>query len=157
MAKLKFNVEDVDLSQFEPLPEGKYIVAIESSEEKKTKSGTGSYIQLVFSIIDGKGKGRKLFHNLNLDNPNDTAVRIAQQQLALICTAVGKKKIKDTNELHNKPLVITVECENRTDKGHEGEIQNRIKKFEVKVKKEETDGAEESDDSDEEEVAPRDK
>lgn len=108
------------------LPEGKYTAVITSSEEKPTKAGTGSYLELVFEIVDGPHKGRKLWERLNLQNQNLTAVAIAKASLSAICYAVGILRPQDSTELHNKPLEITVKCKRnpQTD-----EIQNEIKGF----------------------------
>ena len=81
MANLNgFDANTVDpATDFEPLPAGKYLAVITDSEMKPTKAGTGSYLQIVWELIDGDFKGRKLWSRLNLDNPNATAVEIAQR------------------------------------------------------------------------------
>ena len=75
---------------------------------KDTKAGTGKYLSLGFKCIEGNQKGMMVFTNLNLVNPNEVAVNIANQDLKRICTAVGKKSITDSSELHGIPLVIKV-------------------------------------------------
>ncbi len=70
-------------SDFEPIPAGKYQAVITDSEMKQTKSGTGSYLQLSFQIIEGPYQNRLLWARLNLDNPNETARKIAQGELAI--------------------------------------------------------------------------
>jgi hypothetical protein len=125
MANLNgFDANRVDpASNFDPLPAGKYLAAIIESEMKPTKSGTGNYLQLTFQVLDGPHKGRLLWARLNLDNPNATAVQIAQAELSAICRAVGVLVPHDSVELHNLPLVIGVRCKKRTDTG---EITNEI-------------------------------
>ena len=66
---------------FEPIPAGKYVAVITASEMKETKNKDGHYLELVFQIIEGEYKGRKLWGRLNLDNANPTAVQIARGQL----------------------------------------------------------------------------
>jgi hypothetical protein len=125
MANLNgFDANRVDpASNFDPIPAGKYLAAIIESEMKPTKSGTGNYLQLTFQVLDGPHKGRLLWARLNLDNPNATAVQIAQGELSAICRAVGVLVPHDSVELHNLPLVISVRCKKRADTG---EITNEI-------------------------------
>jgi hypothetical protein len=116
-------------STLEPIPAGKYPAVIIESEMKPNKAGTGSYLQLTFQIIDGEYKNRILWARLNLDNPNDTAVKIARGELSALCRAVGVMAPRDSCELHNLPLVLHVRCKKRTDTG---EISNEIKGFSKK-------------------------
>ncbi len=91
MANLNnFNANQVEpTSDFEPITAGKYLAIITESELKPTKSGSGSYLQLTFQILEGEYKGRFLWSRLNLHNANATAVQIAQAELSAICRAVG--------------------------------------------------------------------
>lgn len=118
------NVEPT--SNFDPLPAGKYVAAIVESEKKPTKNGRGSYLQLTFQVLDGPHKGRMLWARLNLENPNAVAVQIARAELSAICRAVGVMAPKNSVELHNLPLQITVKCKKREDTG---EITNEIKGY----------------------------
>lgn len=95
----------------EILPPGKYPVQIVKSEMKDTKAGTGQLLALEMEIIDGPAKGRKLWENLNLVNPNPQAQEIAQRTLSAICHAVGRLQVSDSEELHFKPMIATVEVE----------------------------------------------
>lgn len=98
---------------FSPIPVGEYVVQITDSDVKPTKSGNGHRLELTFEVIDGEFKGRKIWANLNLDNPNPKTVEIAQRELSAICHAVGKLQVSDSQELHYKPLVIRVDIEER--------------------------------------------
>ena len=100
---------------FEPLPAGKYTCVISSSEMKATKAGTGEYLQLTLTVIDGEYEHRKLFDRLNLNNPNQTAVDIAKRTLASIGHAVGVWPPQDSSELHDIPLEVKVEVETERD------------------------------------------
>jgi len=112
--------------EFSALPEGQYVVIAIASEMKPTKSGTGQFLQFTFEVLDGQQKGRKLWARLNLVNPNQTAVDIAQRELGAICRAVNVIKPSDSAELHNKPMLITVAVE-IDDRKRESNI---IKKYE---------------------------
>jgi len=131
MANLNgFNATEVEpTSSFEPIPAGKYPAAITESEMRPTKNGSGSYLQLAFTILDGEYRNRVLWARLNLNNPNATAVKIAMSELSAICHAVGVMQPRDSVELHNLPLVITVKVKKREDTG---ELTNEIKGYERK-------------------------
>ncbi len=131
MANLNgFNAHEVDPNPaFDPIPAGRYVAAITASEMKSTKSGSGSYLELTFSILEGEYQGRTLWSRLNLNNPNATAVKIARGELSAICRAVGVMQPRDSVELHNLPLVINVKLRKRTDND---ELANEIKGFEAK-------------------------
>lgn len=122
-----FNANQVEpTTEFEPIPAGKYLAVITDSEVKPTKSGSGSYLQLAFQVIEGDFKGRFVWARLNLDNANATAVQIARAELSAICRAVGVMTPNDSVELHNLPLVITVKCKKRDDTG---DVSNEIKGY----------------------------
>jgi len=124
MAKLDFDARTVEPQKsFEPLPAGNYLAAISASEMKTTKTGDGAYLELTFSVIDGPCKGRKIWARLNLRNPNPQAVQIAKSELSAICHAVGVMTPRDSVELHNLPLIVTVKCKKREDNG---DIVNEI-------------------------------
>jgi len=113
-------------ADFEPIPAGKYLAAITDSEMKPTKAGTGSYLELTFTILEGEYKNRVLWARLNLNNPNATAVKIARSELSAICRAVGVMQPKDSVELHNLPLTLRVKVKKREDTG---ELVNEIKGY----------------------------
>lgn len=125
-----FNANTVEPnSEFEAIPAGKYLAAITNSEMKPTKNGGGAYLELTFQVIEGEFKGRMLWARLNLENQNPTAVKIARGDLSAICRAVNVLEPRDSNELHNLPLVISVKQKARPDTG---EIANEIKGYEKK-------------------------
>lgn len=98
-------------SDFDPIPSGEYPAVITDSEMKTTKAGTGQYLELEHQICDGPYQGKKVWARLNLDNPNATAVKIANQHLAQIRHATGRMQVSDSAELHNIPMLIRVELE----------------------------------------------
>jgi hypothetical protein len=128
MANLNgFNANNVEpATDFEPIPAGKYLAVISNSEMKPTKSGSGTYLELTFQVLEGQYKNRLLWSRLNLDNPNKQATQIAQGELSAICRAVGVMQPKDSTELHNLPLQITVKVKKREDSG---DLVNEIKGY----------------------------
>lgn len=122
-----FNAHTVEpTTTFEAIPADKYIAAIVESETKPTKNGGGSYLQLTFQVLDGPYKGRLLWARLNLNNSNPLTVQIARAELSAICRAAGVMTPKDSVELHNLPMQISVRCKKRDDTG---EITNEIKGY----------------------------
>jgi hypothetical protein len=97
---------------FEPIPPGKYPVVVRSTEVKQTKSGNGSYLWLEMEIFDGPMKGRKVFANLNLDNPNAQAVEIARRELSAILYAVELVNITHPDQLVNRWMYVSVRVKN---------------------------------------------
>jgi hypothetical protein len=122
-----FNADEHESSSFEPVPKGDYLVNATSSEWKDTKDKKGQYLQFDFTILRGPYADQKLFARLNLKHKNQKVVQIANGELADICRAVGVLRPHDSAELHNKPLVVSVDLEERADK--KGSYSNNIKKF----------------------------
>ncbi len=126
-----FNATQVEpTTSFEPLPAGKYLAAITESAMKPTKSNNGNFLELTFQVLDGEYKNRFVWARLNLNNPSDKAVEIARSELSAICHAVGVMQPRDSVELHNLPLTITVKCVKRDDTG---EITNELKSYAPKA------------------------
>ena len=115
-----FNANDApEPMSFDPLPEGEYMATITGSEMKATIKGDGSYLSLEYTIIDGPYANRKVWDNLNLDNPNAKSVTIAQASLGAICKACaassGNAQLEtpnDSSELHDIPLLIKLAIKN---------------------------------------------
>lgn len=112
MAKLPIKANTAEnnegLGDFTAIPAGKYPVVMYKSDYKETKAKTGHYLQCQLKVISGKHKGKVLFENLNLDNPNPVAVDIANKALNSICKACGKVGVQDSEELHNIPFYVTL-------------------------------------------------
>jgi len=133
MADLRgFNANTVEPSEsFDPIPAGEYLCVIIASDEKPTKAGNGSYLELEFEVIDGPYQGRKLWDRLNLANPNELAVKIARATLSAICRAVGVMEPKDSCELHDLPLLVKVRVEKRADTDEPSNVIKGYKKRDV--------------------------
>jgi len=111
-----FDANNVDPAQSrEPIPAGWYKAVITESEEKPTKAQTGSYLQMTVEVIDGDQAGRKAFERLNLNNPNATAVEIAQRTLSSICRAVGVMTPRQSADLHDKPFMVKIKVKPARD------------------------------------------
>ena len=96
---------------YDVLPAGKYRAQIVESEMRVTRNGMGQFLWLMLDIIEGPYQGRKLFDQLNLVNRNEQTVEIAQRTLSAICHAVGQVHVSDSEQLHFKPLIVTLKVE----------------------------------------------
>jgi hypothetical protein len=93
---------------FEVVPPGEYLAQIVKSDLQPTKNGTGQRLSLELDILEGQYQGRKLFDGLNIVNQSAQAQEIGQRTLSAICHAVGKLQVRDSEELHFKPMRVKV-------------------------------------------------
>lgn len=126
-------VEEVS-GDFSPLPKGGYLIHITESEIGPNKSGTGTNLTLKLVVQDGKYRNRIIFDNLCVQHANATAQAIAQTRLKQICESVGIKKLTDTSQFHDKPIIVNVDVEFdefQTNKHNNGEryYRNSIKGY----------------------------
>lgn len=100
-----FDASGIDPQQsFQPLPVGKYKVIVTASDVRDTKTGSGQYVWLEMTVIDGEFEGRKIFDQINFRNQSQQAQDIGQRQLSGLCHAVGKLRVADTSEYHEIPF-----------------------------------------------------
>lgn len=112
MAQLNFKASAIQIEErtnsYDPLPAGEYEMMIVASENRATKAGTGHYLKLEMHVIGGQYSGRRHWENLNLDNPNPQTVKIAQEQLAKLCMALGIDELNDSEDLHDRAFVAEI-------------------------------------------------
>ncbi len=124
MATLNFDANQVEPSSGkDPVPAGKYVAAITASEMKPTKNGAGQYLEIEYQILDGDHKGRKLWSRHTLQHTSAQTVQIARGELSAVCRAIGVMQPKDSAELHNLPMTVTVKLKKREDNG---EMTNEV-------------------------------
>ncbi len=118
MAKLPMAANTGDnkekLDDYSPIPAGDVIAQITKSGYKETKAKTGHYLQLIWNIVNGPHRGRMLYDNLNLKNPNPIAEEIANKALNSICDACEKVGVQDSEELHGIPCKLTLAVKEKT-------------------------------------------
>lgn len=128
MTELNFDANNVEpaTGRFELLPVDDFLAVISESAMADNKKTKGKHLSVTWTVIEGDYKDRKVFSNLNLVNDNEQTVEIAQRELSAICRATGVLHPKDSSELHDKPVVISVGIR----KGSNGyEDSNVIRKF----------------------------
>ena len=127
MAQLNFDAREVKPSAApDPIPAGKYLVEISESEMKETKNKDGSYLELVFTVVDGEYRGRKIWDRLCINHPNAKTVEIARANLSAICHAVGVLQPQDSAQLHGLPLVVGVRLKKNEQNG---DMYNEVKGY----------------------------
>ncbi len=130
----RFDATAVDTTQreYENLPAGDYKLEVEKSDVGATSTGEGMILKLTYNVIEPlEYAGRKIFGNMNLENKNEQAQKIGQEQLASLCRAVGVDGIEDSEELHYKTFVAKVGL-SKARTGKDGKVyepRNEIKKF----------------------------
>lgn len=116
MASFFFNAASVTpKTSFDPIPAGWYVAQVTDSGVNPSKSGNGMRMTLTFDILDGEFKGRKIFAGLNVQHANPETERISQEQLSTLCHSVGVIDLKDTAQLHMKPVMIKVKVREAKD------------------------------------------
>lgn len=104
-----FNMEDVPDSQFDDLPPGTYKAMIIDAVLKDVKPPkVGRYLELAFEVLDGDLAGRKFWERLNLDNPNQEAVNIAQRTSKSIAMAGGFFPARTSDDYLDKVMLVTI-------------------------------------------------
>ena len=103
-----------------PIPAGWYQANCTKAELCATKAGNGQYIKTTFAIIGPSMQGRCVFQNFNVKNPNTEAERIGHQQFAALLRAIGKKGVRDTDELLGTSCMINVTIKPANDAYPEG-------------------------------------
>lgn len=94
------------------IPPGQYKAVAVDSGLKDTAKKDGQFLWIKFVITEGQYRDTEFTERLNIINPNQTAVDIAYKTLARISEAVGMTQTpQDSNQLHNKPLVIEIATE----------------------------------------------
>ena len=112
----------------EALPLGDYHGQIVASEWKDVAAPkTGRYLEFQLDVLSGPMAGRKAWDRLNLDNPSQQAVEMAERTLSAICHATGVMNVTDTDQLHFKPLIFKMGP--RKDQPQQTEVKG-YKRFE---------------------------
>lgn len=116
MVAINFNAHNVKPNEGrDPLPSATYPVVIVDTVEKPNSKGTGTYLEIKMQVIGGEFNGRFVYDRLNLNNPNQQTMDIANSTLSAICWSTGRMQITDTRELHGAPFQAIVIKKKRSD------------------------------------------
>jgi hypothetical protein len=150
--RIDFDINKLPVAEFELIEPGTYKAMITSGELKTSRSDeTNAYWNFKFIILDGKYKDRCLYDNLNMyrgNNPqlpidqhrqqnerDHVVIGIAARRWLEYLEATGFNKdsiITQTEELYNRPVLISVGIESPRTNSSFGD-QNRIIKV-MKIK-----------------------
>lgn len=117
MSRLNFDSTGIDpMKQFEPIPPDEYTLAVTESDIRTSSKTGNEYLSLTLAVVeDGPFKNRKIFDIVMMKHPDAEVVEMGKKKLAAICRAVGKPRIKDSSELHNRPLRAKVGVQEAKD------------------------------------------
>ncbi|MCP4256852.1 MAG: DUF669 domain-containing protein [Planctomycetes bacterium] len=131
-----FTSDGEEMQSLEAMPIGRYpfeisetfVVPTKAAKEAKDLS-LGQILKIKAKIISGPYKGRSVFKNFNIVNPNEEAVAIAERELTSLCLALKLPSIDESEELHRIPFMGTL----RIDEDPNGKYpdSNDFSKFEV--------------------------
>jgi hypothetical protein len=113
MSRYQFNVDDAPPpdDKFTPIPSGWYAAEIVGSETKQTKAGNGAYFSLQWKVIGPSHANRIIFETVMVEHPNPQVVDIGKRSLASMLTAMGRRQMEYTDDLHGQPCEIKVGIE----------------------------------------------
>lgn len=120
-----FNLNDLPQEtggSFEPLPAGWYDANITGAELRNTKSGTGQFIAIKYTVTGPTHQGRVVFGNVNIKNDSAKAEEIGRAQLGSIMRSVGLAKIGDTNVLIGKSIGVKLKIQKDEQYGDRNEV-----------------------------------
>jgi Protein of unknown function (DUF669) len=102
-----------------PLPPGLYSAEITNAEVKPLKSGTGTGLNLEFTVIDPEQYARrKVWMLLCIVHENAQTQDIAQAQLSALCRAVGIGVLEDTDQFFQR--IVKIRTKVRPAQGNYG-------------------------------------
>ena len=129
----EFDVSEVApaTGSFELLEPGDYrLEASEISDENVTKDGTGAYVTIKYTVVEGDRQGAQIFANYNIKNKSEKAQEIAWRELSALGHAIGVLA-GHSDDLLYKPFSAKVGVEKGKPKGDGTNYndRNRIEKF----------------------------
>ena len=96
-------------TDLKPIPADWYSAQIVENSVEHAKNGNGTYLLAVFEILSGDYKGRRIFHNITLQNSSQQAVEIGQRLLKDIYDNVGVTgPTRDIQVMLFKPVMARV-------------------------------------------------
>lgn len=127
MLPMNYTVDPTAVEEsIDALPAGEYIVqAIEASYEPNSKN-TGKILKITYEVLDGHFKGRKIFENLNLENPNKQAEEISRRSLNSLCLAIGLKELQSPSQILRTPLTVKLNFKKDEKYGDRNEIKKHL-------------------------------
>lgn len=131
---MSFTQEELNDSQkdeYAVIPKGDYMAEITRTEIKdfewKNSGAHGKLLSMMFKVIDGEYTGRVIFADAHLSNSEyELFVSQGRKLIAQVALACNIKQLNDSQQMHDKPLMISVAIE--VDKKGQYDDKNVIKK-----------------------------
>lgn len=126
MAQLNFNANAVpgDVKDFDRLPAGKYQAIIVKTEMCKPNDNGTEQLRIEWEVIEGQFAKRHISTWFSVSCPkSQEAVDIAMRGLKNICESCGMAGFTDTDELCNRPHIISVGDKKKTDGSLDSEVK----------------------------------
>lgn len=125
MDLMNFDATQYEEQSFELIKSGAYKAVITEAEERQTKSGEGSGLNLKFQIVEGKYKDRNIFLWINKKSNFDFAEKQGKRQIKVLKKKLNLKEDFEAHELVNKIIEIAIIVK----KDKNGEERNDVKLF----------------------------
>lgn len=152
MSWLEYNDKKADEAgggDFTPIPVDTEIpVRISDAELRSTSTG-GKMVRLSLTVIDGKYKKRKIWHNLHVENKNESTMHRDRRTLADIAKIVHADISggpSDLAKLKGKDLLCTVTEHEDSDYNGKKSVFERVGKFRTDPSADNTSGSDFDDD-----------
>jgi hypothetical protein len=98
--------------QYENLPNGNYLLQMESAEVVEKNQGASDHsvvVKSIFEVLEPEEfKGRKLFGNYNLKNKSEIAQKIGNEQFQCLLRAIEVPAADDSDDLLFRSFMATV-------------------------------------------------
>ena len=97
-------------NDFQPLPDGEYLMSIDYAEIMETKSGRGEHLKLELVVLespDGANQNRRVFQYHMIRHDNEATQRIGREYIEELARAIGLSEpinIQDTNQFSNQAV-----------------------------------------------------
>ena len=114
-------------TDFQPLPDGWFEATTSDSKEKENKNSEGHNLSVTFTIVGPTHEGRLVWGTYNVDNPNETAMKIGLGELKRMMLAAGLEKMGDVSDLDGLTCWIKVGRDKKNAK------RNVIKAYRAKA------------------------
>ncbi len=132
MGNLNFNVQQESADELQssyddtPIPPGIYKVEISQGVIGDNKAGTGQWLRVHFTILEGAQRNQEFVTFFNIQHVSEKAEKIAREELSRLCRVVGiDGTLDDSEDLHGLELIVDLDIE----QGKDGIARNRVKKY----------------------------
>lgn len=111
------------------LPAGRYKVRIVDAKFTSKVKDTGkiSYLTLPLLITDGIYKGKKLFANVTVENPNETARNIGKQTRNTIGVIAGRTSFESVHDFNGIECEVEVTLKDDSTYGKQNNVTKWLK------------------------------